>query len=290
MKGGVFGLTKGLSASFPKQVFNSPLAEATIMGVAVGMAAYGLKPVFELQFIDFITPGWNQIVTNMSTLRWRSNNEWSCPCVIYAPCGAYLPGGSLWHSQSNESWLAHLPGVNVAVPSTPEDAAGLFWTAMHSNDPTFILIPKHVFRKNMEVEKVAALPLGKARIVKEGDDVTVATWGNCVELAEEVAGKSDASLEIVDLRSLVPCDYETLTKSVEKTGRLIVVHEDSRTAGFGQTVIAEMISKPERFNLLLSPPQLVARADVHIGFNPVYEYAALPDIDDVLAAIRTVME
>lgn len=289
-KGGVFGLTKGLSASFPKQVFNSPLAEATIMGVAVGMAAYGLRPVFELQFIDFITPGWNQIVTNMSTLRWRSNDEWSCPCVIYAPCGAYLPGGSLWHSQSNESWLAHLPGVNVVVPSTPEDAAGLVWTAMHANDPTFILIPKHVFRKNMEVAKAEALPFGKARIVAAGTDVTVATWGNCVELVEEVAGKSDASLEIVDLRSLVPCDYETLTKSVAKTGRLVVVHEDVRTAGYGQTVIAEMISKPERFNLLLSPPQLVARADVHIGFNPVYEYAALPDVDDVLAAIRTVME
>jgi len=289
-KGGVFGLTKGLSQNFPNQVFNSPLAEATIMGVAVGMAAYGLHPVFELQFIDFITPGWNQIVTNMSTLRWRSDGAWTCPCVVYAPCGAYLPGGSLWHSQSNESALAHLPGIRLAVPSTPQDAAGLFWTAIHGNDPTFILVPKHIFRKNVSVESVEAVPFGKARIVSSGTDVTVVTWGNCVELVLAAAVNSSASLEVIDLRSLVPCDYATITESVAKTGRLVVVHEDTRTAGFGQTVVAEMTSTTERFNLLLSPPQLVAREDVHIGFNPILEYAALPDVDQVLAAIATVME
>jgi len=289
-KGGVFGLTKGLSQNFPNQVFNSPLAEATIMGVAVGMASYGLRPVFELQFIDFITPGWNQIVTNMSTLRWRTGGDWTCPCVVYAPCGAYLPGGSLWHSQSNESALAHLPGIRLAVPSTPQDAAGLFWTAIHGSDPTFILVPKHIFRKSMPVESVEPVPFGKARIVAPGSDVTVVTWGNCVELVQAAAEKSTASLEVVDLRSLVPCDYATVTESVSKTGRLVVVHEDTRTAGFGQTVISEMVSSTERFNLLLSPPQLVAREDVHIGFNPILEYGALPDVEDVLAAIATVME
>ncbi len=289
-KGGVFGLTKGLSENFPNQVFNSPLAEATIMGVAIGMACYGMRPVFELQFIDFITPGWNQIVTNMSTLRWRSGGEWKCPCTIYAPCGAYLPGGSLWHSQTNESALAHLPGIRLAVPSTPEDAAGLLWTAMHGDDPTFVLVPKHIFRKTMPVESVEPVPFGKARIVAEGADVTVVAWGNCIELVQEAASKSDVSLEIIDLRSLVPCDYETVTASVAKTGRLVVVHEDTRTAGFGQSVVAEMTSTAERFNLFLSPPQLVAREDVHIGFNPIYEYAALPDVQDVLKAIRTVME
>lgn len=289
-KGGVFGLTKGLSKEFPKQVFNSPLAEATVMGVAVGMAAYGYRPVFELQFIDFMAPGWNQITTNMSSIRWRSNGVWSCPCVVYAPCGAYLPGGSLWHSQSNESYLAHTPGLRLAVPSTPEDAAGLFWTAIHGEDPTFILVPKHVFRKPLEVAKYEPVPFGKARIVRPGKDVTLVTWGNCVELAEEVAADSDADLEIVDLRSLVPCDYETITKSLEKTGRLVVVHEDVRTAGFGQTIVAEMTDHAERFNLFLSPPQLVAREDVHIGFNPVYEYAALPDAARIRAAIRTVMQ
>ena len=289
-KGGVFGLTKGLSLNFPNQVFNSPLAEATIMGVAVGMAAYGLHPVFELQFIDFITPGWNQIVTNMSTLRWRTGGDWTCPCVVYAPCGAYLPGGSLWHSQSNESALAHLPGIRLAVPSTPQDAAGLLWTAIHGSDPTFILVPKHIFRKTVSVEAVEAVPFGKARLVSAGSDVTIVTWGNCVELVQAAAAKSSASLEIVDLRSLVPCDYAAITDSVAKTGRLVVVHEDNKTAGFGQTIVAEMTSSTERFNLLLSPPQLVAREDVHIGFNPILEYAALPDVDDVLAAIAVVME
>jgi 2-oxoisovalerate dehydrogenase E1 component len=289
-KGGVFGLTKGLSESFPKQVFNSPLAEATIMGAAVGMAAYGWKPVFELQFIDFIAPGWNQITTNMSTLRWRSFGDWKCPCVIYAPYGAYLPGGSLWHSQANEAALAHVPGLRVAIPSTPEDAAGLFWTAMHGDDPAFILIPKHIFRKQMDVASVEPVPFGKAKVVREGSDVTLVTWGNTLELAQEAADRGVASIEIIDLRSIVPCDYDTIVQSLEKTGRLVVVHEDTRTCGFGQSLIAEITRIPERWNLFLSPPQLVARDDVHIGYNPIYEYAALPDVEQVVDAIRIVLE
>ena len=289
-KGGVFGITKGLSDSFPKQVFNAPLAEATIMGVAVGMAAYGYHPVFELQFIDFIAPGWNQITTNMSTLRWRTCGEWTCPLVVYAPYGAYLPGGSLWHSQSNESSLAHVPGIHVAIPSTPEDAAGLLWTAIHGEDPSFILFPKHIFRKQVEVTEVAPVPFGKARIVQEGADVTLVTWGNCIELAVEAATKGSASVEIIDLRSIVPCDYDTIVTSLEKTGRLVVVHEDNRTCGFGQALIAEITSVPERWNLFLSPPQLVTRDDVHVGFNPIFEYASLPDVEDVVAAIAVVMD
>jgi 2-oxoisovalerate dehydrogenase E1 component len=288
-KGGVFGLTKGLSESFPHQVFNSPLAEATIMGAAVGMGAVGYKPVFELQFIDFIAPGWNQITSNMSTLRWRSFGDWQCPCVIYAPYGAYLPGGSLWHSQANEAYLAHTPGIKVAIPSTPEDAAGLFWTAIQGNDPHFILIPKHIFRKQMQVGTVEPVPFGKAKVVREGADVTLVTWGNCLELAQEAADKGIADIEIIDLRSIVPCDYETVAASLEKTGRLVVVHEDNRTGGFGQTVISEIMSRPEWFNYFLSPPQLVAREDVHIGYNPIYEYAALPDLSQVVEAIQVVM-
>ncbi len=289
-KGGVFGLTKGLSEAFPNQVFNSPLAEATIMGAAVGMASYGWKPVFELQFVDFMAPAWNQITTNMSTLRWRSFGDWKCPMVVYAPYGAYLPGGSLWHSQANEAYLAHTPGLRVAIPSTPEDAAGLFWTAIQGDDPSFILIPKHIFRKQIDVQVVEPVPFGKARMVREGTDVTLVTWGNCVELAEEVAGEARASIEIIDLRSIVPCDYETVTASLEKTGRLVVLQEDTKTCGFGQAVISEIMSNPERFNLFLAPPQLVSREDVHIGFNPIYEYAALPDAARVLDAIRIVME
>ncbi|MCC7434137.1 MAG: hypothetical protein IT363_05580 [Methanoregulaceae archaeon] len=290
-KGGVFGITKGLTDSFPKQVFNAPLAEATITGVAVGMAIYGMKPVFELQFIDFISPGWNQVVTNMSTLRWRTFGDWKCPLVMYAPMGAYLPGGSLWHSMSGEGYLCHTPGIRVAIPSTPEDAAGLFWSAIHGDDPTFVLVPKHIFRKQMDVTKVEPVPFGKARIVQPGTDVTVVTYGNCVELTEDAVAKlgAEASVEIIDLRSLVPCDYDTITESVRKTGRMVVVYEDNRTGGFGQAVLSEMIGRPERWNLFLAPPQVVAREDVSIGYNPVYEYAALPSIDDVIAAIRTTL-
>ncbi|MBX3119773.1 MAG: hypothetical protein KF784_11955 [Fimbriimonadaceae bacterium] len=291
-KGGVFGITKGLSQSFPKQVFNSPLAEATIVGVAVGMSIFGMRPIFEIQFIDFMSPGWNQFVTNVSTLRWRTYGDWKCPMVLYAPCGAYLPGGSLWHSMSNEAYLAHTTGVQVAMPSTPEDAAGIFWTAIHADDPTVVLVPKHIFRKPINVTSVNPVPLGKARVVKAGADVTVVSYGNCLELAEEAQKKleGEVDLEIVDLRSIVPCDYETISKSVEKTGRLVVIYEDNRTAGFGQTVVAEMTSKPERWNLFLSPPQIVAREDVPIGFHPTYEYAALPDVDQVISAIRVTME
>ncbi len=287
-KGGVFGMTKGLTEKYPKQVFNSPLAEATIIGVGAGLAAYGMKPVFELQFIDFFGPCFNQIITNLSTTRWRSFGEWPTSMVVYAPYGAYFGGGSLWHSQSNEAFLAHMPGLKVAVPSTPEDAAGLFWTAIHSDDPCFVLVPKHVFRVRRDVQQVEPVPFGKARVVREGTDVTIVGWGNTVHLAEEVAEKlaGEASVEVVDLRSIVPCDYETVTRSVEKTGRLVVVQEDTRTCGFGQAVIAEMTSTPERFGLFLAHPELCSRPDVHIGFHPNYEFAALASVDDVIAAVR----
>ena len=159
-KGGVFRLTQKLSTEFPKQVFNSPLAESTILGVACGLAAYGKRPVFEVQFIDFIYPGFNQLVTNISTLRWRSFGNWKCPAVIYAPYGAYLPGGSLWHSQANESALAHYPGLNVVIPSTPADAAGLLWTAMHAEDPVIFLVAKHLLWA--EHEYTEANPRGSA--------------------------------------------------------------------------------------------------------------------------------
>ena len=289
-KGGVFGLTKGLSEKFPHQVFNSPLAEATIMGTAVGLAASGFKPVFELQFIDFVAPGWNQITTNMSSLTWRSFGEWKCPCVIYTPYGAYLPGGSLWHSQSNESALIHLPGLKVAIPSTPEDAAGLFWTALKSDGPVFILIPKHIFRKSVQVESVESVPFGKARIVQEGTQITLVTYGNGVELATDAVKKSSASVEIIDLRSLAPYDINAIKKSLEKTGRLLLLQEDIERGGFGQTVISDVTTRPDLFNLLYSPPKLVARQNVHIGFNPIYEYAALPSEEEVVSAIEQLLE
>lgn len=292
-KGGVFGFTKGLSSKYPERVRNSPLAEATIVGTAVGLAAMGYRPVFEIQFIDFITPGFHQLVSQIATLRWRSKGEWKCPLVIYSPYGAYLPAGGMWHSQSNDGWWAHTPGIRVAIPSTPEDIAGLFWAAIQDDDPTLLLIPKHIFRVRMPVQAYRAIPFGKAAIRREGTDVTVVAWGNTLELAFQAAeqfAQQGVSLEIIDPRTLVPFDWETVEQSLAKTGRLVVIHEDNRTCGFGQAIIAEMTSVPERFNLLLSPPQLVARYDVHIPFCPELEYAVLPDLARVMRAIQTTLE
>ncbi len=292
-KGGVFGLTAGLSEAHPERVFNSPLAEATIAGVACGMACYGMKPVFEMQFVDFTGPAWNQISQNLSTIRWRTMGDWKCPVVIYAPYGAYLPGGSLWHSQANEAAFAHIPGLRVVVPSTPEDAAGLMWTAMHSEDPTIFLVPKHLFRQQMEVAAdVPPVPFESARIRQEGKDVTMVAWGNGIEVAMAAAKEVEdvASVEVIDLRSIQPWDKHTLQQSLEKTGRLIVVQEDNESCSVGQMIISTLTGDPESWYSFVSPPQLVSRPDVHIGYNPIYEYAALPAIADVVQAIEKVME
>jgi 2-oxoisovalerate dehydrogenase E1 component len=288
-KGGVFRLTQKLSSEFPKQVFNSPLAESTILGVAGGLAAYGRRPVFELQFIDFLYPGMNQLVTNISTLRWRSFGNWKCPAVIYAPYGAYLPGGSLWHSQANESAFAHYPGINIVVPSAPDDAAGLLWTAMHSDDPVLFLIPKHMFWAERESkEPVRAVPLGKARKLRDGADLTVVAWGNTVEKSLEALAKidNDVSVDLFDLRSIVPWDKSAIEESVRKTKRLIVVQEDTENCSVGQMIITHIASQPDLWSAMASPPILVSKTNVMIGYNPIYEYAALPDVERIVAAIQ----
>jgi len=288
-KGGVFRLTQKLSTEFPKQVFNSPLAESTILGVACGLAAYGKRPVFELQFIDFIYPGFNQLVTNISNLRWRSFGNWKCPAVIYAPYGAYLPGGSLWHSQANESALAHYPGLSVVIPSTPADAAGLLWTAMHAEDPVIFLIPKHLLWAEHEYTKpIQAVPLGRAGQCTNGSDVTVVAWGNTIEKSLEAIAKieNETSVELIDLRSIVPWDKAAIEKSVRKTRRLVVVQEDTENCSVGQMIISYVTSTPELWNEMISPPILVSKANVVIGYNPIYEYAALPDVERIVAAIR----
>jgi len=288
-KGGVFRLTQKLSTDFPGQVFNSPLAESTILGVACGLAAYGKRPVFELQFIDFIYPGFNQLVTNISNLRWRSFGNWKCPAVIYAPYGAYLPGGSLWHSQANESVFAHYPGLTVVIPSTPEDAAGLLWTAMHGDDPVLFLIPKHMFWAERESpEAIRAIPIGQARKIRDGTDITLVAWGNTVEISLEALAKvgKETSVELLDLRSIVPWDKAAIEESVRKTGRLVVVQEDTENCSVGQMIITHLASQLDSWAAMISPPILVSKANVMIGYNPIYEYAALPDVERIVAAIH----
>ena len=288
-KGGVFRLTQKLSTEFPKQVYNSPLAESTILGVACGLAAYGKRPVFEIQFIDFIYPGFNQLVTNISTLRWRSYGNWNCPAVIYAPYGAYLPGGSLWHSQANEAVFAHYPGLNVVIPSTPEDAAGLLWTAMHGEDPVLFLIPKHMlWAERQASEPVRAVPLGVARKRREGSDVTLVAWGNTMEKSLEAIEKigPEVSVELIDLRSITPWDRPAIEESVRKTRRLVIVQEDTENCSVGQMIISHITSQANIWDAMVSPPTLISKGNVMIGYNPIYEYAALPDVDRIVAAVK----
>ena len=292
-KGGVFRLTKGLTTAFPGRVHNSPLAESTILGVACGLASYGKRPIFELQFIDFIAPAWNQLVTNFSTLRWRSNGEWTCPAVIYAPCGAYLPGGSLWHSQTNEAAIAHFPGLRVVMPSTPEDAAGYFWTALHAEDPTIILLPKHLLWVERELPAPAApVPFGRARKVQSGDDVTLVAWGDTVEVCANALAQAgdEFSTDFFDLRSIVPWDREALAVSVARTGRLVVVQEDTENCSVGQMIVSALVGDPHVWPELQAAPALVSKGNVMIGYNPILEFAALPDVERVLAALRQVMQ
>jgi 2-oxoisovalerate dehydrogenase E1 component len=288
--GGVFKITNGLSAKFPERVFNSPLAELTIVGVACGLASYGYKPVFEIQFIDFVGPAWNQLVNNLATLRWRSFGEWKAPAVIYAPCGAYLPAGGPWHSQSNEGTFAHVPGLRVVVPSTPEDAAGLMHTAMREDDPVVFLLPKHLLRAKREIPaEVRSVPLGKAKVLQSGADISVVAWGNCIEKVQQAAGElGDAvSVEIIDLRTIQPWDRETVTASVTKTGRLLVVQEDNRSCSAGQMILSELAANGEVWDKLKAAPQLISREDIHIGYNPIYEKTCLPSAEQIKDTIRT---
>jgi 2-oxoisovalerate dehydrogenase E1 component len=290
-KGGVFGFTKGLSSRYPGRVVNSPLAEATIIGTAVGLAATGQRPVFELQFVDFLAPGFNQLLTQAATLRWRSRGEWTCPAVFYAPYGAYVPAGGPWHSQSNEGLWCHIPGLRVAVPSRPADLVGLFWTALHADDPSLVLIPKHLMRLRVATEAVTTLPWGRARVARPGSDVTVLTWGNGVPLALAAAEQlaRECATEVLDLRSLVPCDWQAIGLSVQRTGRLVIVTEESRTGSFGQALLGEVMSRAVLFQTLQAAPALVARPDSHVPYYPDAEAQLLPSTNDVVAAIRQVL-
>ncbi|HLX59663.1 MAG TPA: thiamine pyrophosphate-dependent enzyme [Planctomycetota bacterium] len=290
-KGDVFGTTRGLSKQFPGRVKNSPLAEATILGSAVGRSIMGDLPVAAIQFIDFMGPALNQLFNEVTTLYWRSQGQWNCPMVIMAPYGAYLPGLGPWHSQANESIFAHLPGLHVVIPSSPSDAAGLLRYALRCNRPVLYLYPKALLHSAEDTVHEPSLecvvPFGHARIVRSGRDMTVVTWGNGVPLcraAAAQAAKEGIEAEIIDLRTITPWDSKAVLESVIKTGRLLAVHEDAKTCGMGGEVIAEIVSAA--FEQLRAVPARVTKSDDHNPFNYALELALLPSVDGVLKAMR----
>jgi 2-oxoisovalerate dehydrogenase E1 component len=253
----------------------------------------GHIPVFELQFIDFVGPAFNQIVNQIATLRWRTKGRYSCPMVILAPCGAYIGCGGPWHSQTNEAWFAHAPGLKIAMPSTPRDAAEIIAAAAYGQDPVLVLLPKNLFFKtHLKTEMVSLYP-EQARIRRSGKDITILAWGNTVDIslaAASAAEQQSFDVEVIDLCSIVPCDWATIFSSLRKTGRLLVVQEDNRSCSFGQALISESVSKPEIWKSLKAPPELISRADVHVGFHSDLEKAVLPWKEDVLKKIIALME
>jgi pyruvate dehydrogenase E1 component beta subunit len=289
--GGVFRATEGLYDEFgPERVMDTPLAESGIIGTAIGMAIYGLNPVPEIQFLDFIYPAFDQIVTNLAKLRYRSGGQYSCHLVVRAPYGGGIKGGH-YHSQSSEAYFTHTAGLKVVIPSNPYDTKGLLLSSLRDPDPIIFLEPKRIYRavKGEIPDGEFSVPLGKAKIAREGRDVSIFAYGAMLHVAleaAEAAKKNGVEAEVIDLRTLIPLDIETILASVEKTGRVIIVHEAPRTSGFGAEIAAQIAERAIEY--LKGPIIRVTGYDTPFPYTLEEHY--LPSVPKVLKAIDKIMQ